>query len=122
MDKGQEIVKGILTVILWVLVIVAIAFAVYVYVSPEPVQIADKNYNRIDTAYYNVDENELGGEWLEVQNYTVEKEDLNRYEDLKELYKGRDNPFSSMTGNREEIIIEQQPVIPELGEEEIIIE
>lgn len=120
MDKGQEIVKGILTVILWILVIVAIAFAVYVYVSPEPVQITDKNYNRIDTAYYNVDENELGGEWLEMQNYTVEKEDLDRYEDLKELYKGRDNPFSSMNENREQIIVEQKPVIPDPEDETII--
>lgn len=120
MDKGQEIVKGILTVILWLLVVVAIAFAVYVYVSPEPVQITDKNYNSIDTAYYNVDENELGGEWLEMQNYTVEKEDLERYEDLKELYKGRDNPFSSMTDSREEIIVEEQYVIPETEDETII--
>lgn len=120
MQKNGEVLKSVITFILWVMVVTAIAFAVYVYVLPEPVQLADKEYTAIDTSYYNVDDNELDGEWLQVENYTVDTEDLNKYEDLKDLYKGRDNPFGSMEGIREEIITPIDPLPPEEPEEVII--
>lgn len=108
MPKSGEILKGIITIIVWILAVGAIAFAAYVYISPEPVEIVQKQYNGIDTSYYDVDENELNGQWLAIQEYSVDKEDLNRYEALKEFYKGRDNPFGSMEDNREEIMDEQE--------------
>ena len=113
MQKSGEILKTIVTTILWLLIVGAIAFATYVYALPDPVQIVAKDYTAIDTSYYNVDENELDGEWIEIENYTVDKNDLDRYEDLKELYKGRDNPFGTLDGLREEIIYPQEPRPPE---------
>ena len=113
MHKSGEVLKQIITLVIWLIVICAISFAIYAYVSPQLVQITNKSYSPIDNAYYDVNENELNGEWLEVQQYTVDKGALNRYEDLKEYYKGRDNPFGNLGGNREEIVEEIAPVIPD---------
>lgn len=120
MQRNGEVLKGVITVIVWLLAVAAISFAAYVYISPKPVQIVQKQYMPIDTSYYNVDENELNGQWLSTQDFTIDKNDLDMYEALKEYYKGRDNPFGNMNDYREQIIIEQQPIIQE--EEETIIE
>lgn len=108
MQRKGEILKVIVTIIVFVIVVVAVSLAAYVYISPQPIQIQQQEYSAIDKTYYNVDENELNGQWLETHQYTVDKDALAKYEKLKEFYKGRDNPFANSNAQREVLVIEEK--------------
>jgi len=104
LDKFGNILSNLITIIVWFVIISTISFAMYVYLSPEVVTFNEKSYEKIAQEAYEVKDEALNDSLLSAKLLTIDKNDLKRYEDLKDYYKGRNDPFTSLNGYREDVL------------------
>ncbi|MDD4067057.1 MAG: hypothetical protein PHH22_03690 [Clostridia bacterium] len=104
MDKLGNVLSNLITIIVWFVIISAISFAMYVYLSPEVVTFNEKSYEKIAQEAYEVKDEAIDDSLLSAKLLTIDKNDLKRYEDLKDYYKGRNDPFTNLNGYREDVL------------------
>ena len=92
--------KNIFITIVSTILIIGLTVAAYeILLKPKRIEVVTKNYAQMteeEKQEYQVDDNELDGNWILTEDLQFSDYQLRKYEDLRDYYQGRDNPFSSL--------------------------
>ena len=99
--------RNIIVTIVSAIIIIGLTAAAYtILLKPERIEVVTKNYVQMtaeERAGYQVDDNELDGNWILTEDLQFSDYQLKKYEDLRDYYQGRDNPFSALDERKSSI-------------------
>ncbi len=101
-EKRNVIINNIISIFVSLVLVIILLFVYNMFMAPKQLEITEIDYTPIDRTEYSINDDQLDGTLFDTLNFQFTDKDLDRYEDLKEYYKGRDNPFN-VSENRNEV-------------------
>lgn len=104
MKKRQGNIAMQISIMLGSVILILVAtFVYYMFIKPEKLEINEVSYTRINNEDYDVNEDKLNEGLFLTNNFNVDNSSVQMHKDLKDLYSGRNNPFSEFKDSREDI-------------------